>query len=132
MAHNYQKRWVFTWNASTEGQLVDPQKLISFLNETVESGVFQKEQGLETNRLHYQGRFELKGPRIGKRKLLTMFKKLGDTKNLTFSAERLYNSTSYCVKAESRVEGPWFVGTPQYRRKNTPMSISYENRRNSS
>ena len=53
MAHNYQKRWVFIWNASTEGQLVDPQKLISFLNETVESGVFQKEQGLETNRLHY-------------------------------------------------------------------------------
>ena len=124
MAHNYQKRWVFTWNASTEGQLVDPQKLISFLNETVESGVFQKEQGLETNRLHYQGRFELKGPRVGKRKLLTMFEKLGDIKNLTFSPERLYDSTSYCVKSESRVEGPWFVGTPQYRRKNTPMNMS--------
>ena len=58
MVHHYQKRWVFTWKASTEDQIVDPQKLISFLNETVESGVFQKEQGLETNRLHYQGRFE--------------------------------------------------------------------------
>ena len=43
---------------------------------------------------------------------------------MTFSPERLYDSTSYCVKAESRVEGPWFVGTPQYRRKNTPISLS--------
>ena len=124
MAHNYQKRWVFTWNASDEGQLVDPQKLVQFLNKIVDSGVFQKERGLETSRLHYQGRFELKGPRIGKRKLLTLFSELGETSNLTFSPERVYNSTMYCVKEETRVEGPWFVGTPQYIRKNTPMTIS--------
>jgi hypothetical protein len=124
MPHHYQKRWVFTWNANNEGQLVDPQKLINFLNEVVEEGVFQQERGLETGRLHFQGRFCVKGPRIGKRKLLEMFKSLGDLKNLTFSPERVYNSTTYCVKVESRVAGPWFVGTPQYRRKNTPMSIS--------
>lgn len=104
MPHHYQKHWAFTWNASTEGQQVDPQKLISFLNQIVESGVFQTEQDFETNRLHYQERFELKEPRIGKRKLLTIFEKLGDTKNLTVSPERLYDSTSYCVKAKSRVE----------------------------
>lgn len=124
MPHHYQKRWVFTWNADSEGQQVDPQKLINFLNEVVEEGVFQQERGLETGRLHFQGRFCLKGPRIGKRKLLEMFKSLGDLKNLTFSPERLYDSTSYCIKVESRVAGPWFVGTPQYRRKNIPMIIT--------
>lgn len=124
MSHHYQKRWVFTWNADNEGQLVDHQLLVQFLNEIVEEGVFQKERGLETKRLHFQGRFKLKGPRTGKKKLLTMFSSLGETKNLTLSPEKLYDSTSYCVKTESRVEGPWFVGTPQYRRKNTPMVIS--------
>ena len=38
MPHHYQKRWVFTWNADSEGQQVDPQKLINFLNEVVEEG----------------------------------------------------------------------------------------------
>ena len=124
MAYHYQKRWVFTWNADNEGQLIDPQQLMNFLNEVVEEGVFQQERGLKTGRLHFQGRFCVKGPRIGKRKLLEMFKSLGDLKHLTFSPERLYDSTSYCVKVESRVGGPWYVGTPQYRRKNTPMSIN--------
>ena len=124
MAHNYQKRWVFTWNADDEGCLE------KFLNEITEEGVFQKEKGLQTNRLHFQGRFVIKGPRIGKRKLLTMFEKLSNTKNLTFSPERVYDSSSYCVKDETRVEGPWFVGTPKYRRKNTPMKLTLRNWQN--
>ena len=75
-------------------ELIDPQQLVQFLNKIVESGVFQKERGVETSRLHYQGRFELKGPRIGKRKLLRMFSELGETSNLTFSPERLYGIVS--------------------------------------
>ena len=123
MAHHYQKRWVFTWNADNEGQLIDPQQLTNYLNEVVEEGVFQQERGLETGRLHYQGRFCLKGPRIGKRKLLDMFKSLGDTDNLTFNPERLYDSTDYCTKTETRVSGPWYVGSSSYRRKNSIMTI---------
>ena len=30
MPHHYQKRWLFTWNADSEGQLVDPQQLMDF------------------------------------------------------------------------------------------------------
>jgi len=40
MAHHYQKRWVLTWNSDSEGQ----QKLIKFLNEIVEEGIFQHER----------------------------------------------------------------------------------------
>lgn len=41
MAHYYQKRWVFTWNADDRGQLVDHRKLEELLNEIAREGVFQ-------------------------------------------------------------------------------------------
>ena len=124
MAHHYQKRWVFTWNANDDGSLPDRQQLERYLNEITTQGVFQKEKGQGTGRLHYQGRFELKGPRIGKKQLLTMFKELGSTTNLTFSPERLYDSSNYCVKEETRVEGPWFVGLGAYKHKRNQMNIT--------
>lgn len=43
--------------------------------------------------------------------------------NLTFEPERSKYSTDYCSKIQTRVEGPWFVGLPSYRRKNIPMTI---------
>ena len=67
MIHNFQKRWVFTWNAEESGHFVDCLNLQNLLNEITKEVVFQKEKGSETCRLHYQGRFELKGPRIGKK-----------------------------------------------------------------
>lgn len=45
MVHNYQKRWLFTWNIDENGPLVDEKKLQNLLNEIVEEGVFQKERG---------------------------------------------------------------------------------------
>ena len=93
MTHNYQNPWVFTWNAVESGHLVDCLSLQNLLNEIAKKGVFQKEKGNETCRLHYQGRFELRGPRIEKKQLLKLFSNLGCVKNLTFSAERLYSST---------------------------------------
>jgi len=117
MIHNYQKRWVFTWNADEYDRLVNQQELEKFLNSIVKEGVFQLEKGEKTGRLHYQGRFELKGPRTGKKQLLKIFSQLGEIKNLTFAPERLYNSKAYCMKVDSRVEGPWFIGTDLYRTK---------------
>ena len=124
MAHNYQKRWVFTWNADESGQLINYQSLQDLLNDIVKEGVFQKERGKKTSRVHFQGRFEIKGPRIGKKKLLKLFSNLGCVKNLTFSAERVHDSTKYCTKLETQIEGPWFVGTDSYRTKNNSMTIS--------
>lgn len=124
MAHQYQKRWVFTWNANENDQLIDFNNLKNLLQEIAQEGVFQKERGEKTNRLHYQGRFELKGPRTGKKQLLKLFSQLGDIVNLTFQPEKLYDSTRYCTKESTRVEGPWFVGTDHYRTKNTSMAMT--------
>lgn len=126
MAHYYQKKWVFTWNMDESERLVDEKNLQNLLNEIVEEGVFQKERGEKTGRLHMQGRFKLKGPRTGKKQLLKKFSSLGCVKNLTIEPERCKDSTRYCSKTETRVDGPWFVGTPHYRRKNTPMKIKYQ------
>lgn len=123
MIHNFQKRWVFTWNADLSDQIIEVNKLEELLNEIAKEGVFQKERGEKTNRIHYQGRFELKGPRIGKKQLLKIFSQIYDVKNLTFEPERLYDSTNYCIKLHTRVGGPWYVGTDLYRTKNSIMTI---------
>jgi len=123
MAHYYQKKWVFTWNANDDGQLVDCHKLQNLLNEISKQGVFQSERGKKNARMHYQGRFELKGSRTGKKQLLKMFGVLGCTKNLTFRPELYGDSTDYCTKTETRISGPWYVGLSSYRRKNSIMTI---------
>lgn len=65
---------MFTWNAEESGHLVDWLSLQNLLNEIAKEGVFQKEKGNKTCRFHYQGRFELKGLRIGKKQLLKLFR----------------------------------------------------------
>lgn len=123
MAHHYQKRWVFTWNAEDDGTLVNKESLIKLLNKITVEGVFQKEQGEKTARLHYQGRFNLKGSRLGKKRLLEIFGELGNVRNLTLEPEILYDSTKYCTKSETRVEGPYYVGTDAYRLRYQPEEI---------
>ena len=44
MAHYYQKKWVFTWNADLSGFLVKTGELENLLNEIAEEGVFQIER----------------------------------------------------------------------------------------
>ena len=114
---------MFTWNADDDDQLVDCHKLQNLLNEISKQGVFQSERGKKNARIHYQGRFELKGSRTGKKQLLKMFRVLGCTKNLTFRPELSVDSTDYCTKTETRVSGPWYVGSSSYRRKNSIMTI---------
>lgn len=45
MIHNFQKRWVFTWNADESDQLVNHQNLENLRNEIAKEGVFQLEKG---------------------------------------------------------------------------------------
>lgn len=123
MAHHYQKRWVFTWNSDDLNGLPNRQNLIDLLNEIAVEGVFQTEAGLKTGRLHYQGRFQLKGSRLGKKRLLEIFERICETTNLTFEPEILYDSSKYCTKDETRKAGPFYVGTDSYRQKMTPMTI---------
>ena len=123
MVHYYQKRWVFTWNADDRDDLVDSRELQEFLSKIAEEGVFQKERGQKSGRVHYQGRFVLKGPRTGKKQLLKLFSEINCVTNLTLEFEKVYNSTRYCTKSTTRVDGPWYIGTDYYRTKHSTMSI---------
>ena len=44
MAHNYQKRWVFIWNADENDKLIDSRELENLMNKIVKEGVFQLEK----------------------------------------------------------------------------------------
>lgn len=123
MAHRYQKRWVFTWNGVGTPEVPPPTELVRFLDPLVEEGVFQLEVGKKTQNAHYQGRFVLRGPRIGKRKLLSLFADKYDTMNLTVEPEILSDSTSYCIKEDTSVGGPWFIGLFSYKQKQETMTL---------
>lgn len=113
MSHHYQKKWVFTWNSCLD-YLPQETKICEFMNRHTTECVFQLEKGSQTGRLHYQGRFTLKGPRQGKRSLLKLFDETFDTKGLTIEHEIIYDSTKYCTKSETRVKGPWYAGLKSY------------------
>ena len=85
---------------------------------------FKVREEKKNARIHYQGKFELKGSRTGKKQLLKMFGVLGCTKNLTFRPELSVDSTDYCTKAETRVSGPLYVGSSSYRRKNRAKKMA--------
>jgi len=127
MAHHYQKRWVFTWNDCGNDDVPCPQQLSQFLDSLCEEGVYQVESGHKTNNHHYQGRFVLKGPRIGKKKLLSIFKENYDTMNLTVEPEITFDSTRYCTKEDTRISGPYFVGLSSYKQKKEKMEIQLYN-----
>lgn len=114
MSNRLQKRWVFTWNSDDGGFLPSAKKIVELLNKECSEAVFQLEAGSETGRLHYQGRFTLKGPRMGKRALLKLFGEVFNTKQLTIQPEISFNSSSYCEKSDTRVEGPWYAGLQSY------------------
>lgn len=105
-SENKYKNFVFTWNANSDGDLIQPYSLDDFLKQYAEVYVFQEERGEETHRLHYQGAFKTK---IRKRvstvikefekeygiliKYLTVNRMCGDW-------EENYN---YCTKEDTRV-----------------------------
>ena len=111
IAHHSQKRWVLTWNAHNLGGLQNRVNLIELLDSIAVEGVFQRESGLKTGRLHYQGRFVLKGSRLGKKRLLEIFSQICETTEFILEPEVLYDSTKYCRKSETRDQGPLYVGT---------------------
>ena len=113
MIHSLQKRWIFTWNASEDGELPPAPAIEDKLNQIAAEAVFQLEVGETTGRKHYQGRFKLL-TRKSKKVLLKDFSNIFETSNLTFQAEIAYDSSSYCEKSETRIGGPWYAGLEGY------------------
>ena len=122
--HHYQKKWIFVWNNSPS-KLPSVASLRKFLDELCSEAVFQVERGETKNRIHYQGRFELKGTRVGKKFLLKKFSKLGNVRNLTFRPE-ISSSASfdYCTKSETRLAGPYFCGSNNFKMAHEPPKIA--------
>lgn len=117
MIHHYQKRWVFTWNADHEGNIIEHNVVQSILNNFTSEAVFQLEVGKKTGRLHYQGRFTLIGPRLGKKRILELFSQettFSFVQHLTVAPEKVYDSSAYCTKLDTRKAGPWFAGLESY------------------
>ena len=127
MINKLQARWVFTWNACPDGGLPPTNAICEKLDEVSSEGVFQLEVGETTRRKHFQGRFKLKGARRGKRSLLKDFSEIFDTTNLTLEPELSRDSSSYCEKSETRIAGPWYVGTTSYVNSKQPMKIELKN-----
>ena len=123
MIHNFQKRWVFTWNADESDQLVNHQNLEKLLNKIAKERVFQLEKGKKKARRHYQGRFKFL-TRKSKRALLQIFSEISEMSNLTLQVEIAYDSSSYCEKIETRIAGPWYAGLAGYLSEKQSMTLN--------
>lgn len=97
------KHYCFTYNNPT----LDSDDIINVLKQDVTYLVFQKESG-ENATVHYQGYFELKTP-----KRITALRRI-----LACHYEKRNGSVQqaidYCKKDDTRVAGPWEVGTPSH------------------
>ena len=87
-------------------------KLKVFLDRIADYGQFQEELGEKKGNLHYQGCFELSGPRISKRKLLDTFKDnfkniSGLTLSKVFSKEAVL---AYTSKQETKQSATVYCG----------------------
>lgn len=98
--------WAFTW--WTEGD-TNKDILIQWLQQYTKKWIFQQERGGESNNLHFQGHFSLID-RARLSELVTRMKDLNQVKQVHLSPVGNGNekaSFSYCLKDETRVDGPW-------------------------
>lgn len=114
-------KWVFTWS-SAKGSNFCTDKLFNIKNLALlskfsqrycktknEGFMCQLEKGLKHNKLHLQGRFELRYGRVYKSVLLKYFNDIGIHSNgLFLNVEKDEDKSKYYVeKLESRIAGPF-------------------------
>ena len=120
------KHWFFTWYSYEDGvKLPTKSSLIKFFKYTCDHVCFQKERGKIAKKLHWQGCLTLTGVRQSKKSVLELFKyRFKNVSGLTLSrTQNKEAAESYVTKTETRVSGPWYVGSSSYRRKNSIMTI---------
>ena len=99
MPNRLQKKWIFTLNQINNKPLPPGDDLKKFLSEFCQDGVFGLEMAPTTGRLHYQGRFVLLGPRIGKKLLLSKLEDIYLLQGWTVIPEyQTEASIDYCKK----------------------------------
>lgn len=79
------------------------------MHESIRRAVVQKEKCPDTGREHFQGFLELNAPMrfAGIKSLIRC-----DSSHLEKRKGTPLQAWEYCVKEESRVDGPWMYGDP--------------------
>jgi len=98
-------RWVFTLHLDDSQDWESTKRDIdTTLQIHCKKWMYQLEKCPTTGRKHFQGRFSLT-----KKMRMTSLKSLWFTQKVHFEQERgtCEDSSSYCSKADSRIEGPW-------------------------
>lgn len=105
--------WQFTWDTNiSQKKLPNINKLKNYLNLVTNYCTFQLECGTVKNKQHYQGAFEISGPRISKKQLLLKFEEeFTNVAGLTLTKARSMDDlVKYSSKDDTRVQGPFFIG----------------------
>lgn len=84
----------------------DRSKIIEDLKQIAKAWCFQKEKGGETGYVHWQMRLSLHTKRRGG-ELIKMLETLGWTDLHATPTSNTGRDSLYCMKADTRVEGPW-------------------------
>ena len=121
---NNTKYWFFTWETNIlQKKLPSAPQLIDFLNHISETAIFQEECGIIADKVHFQGTFELIGPRVSKTTLLKTFEtRFKNVSGLTLS--KRYSriaSEEYVTKNDTRIGGPYYCGIKE------KFSMEYSN-----
>lgn len=61
---------------------------------------------------------------------MKIFSEIFSTKNLTLQVEIAFDSSSYCEKLETRIEGPWYAGLAGYLSEKQEMKLDLKNWQN--
>lgn len=113
IGHNNTKYWCFTWEPNTKQKKIpEISALMNFLDSISEDAIFQEECGTISNKVHYQGKLDLIGPRVSKSALLKTFEvHFKNVSGLTLSKTySKMDSEKYVTKQETRISGPYYCG----------------------
>ncbi|MEO5351322.1 MAG: hypothetical protein H7836_17020 [Magnetococcus sp. YQC-3] len=100
--------WFFTLNNYVDG---DVERLIKCFDQGCHEYRFQAEEGEETKTPHLQGVCHFKG-KIRLSQLKTYY-----SKRAQWKPSRSEAANAYCVKAETRIAGPWIKLKPEKKSK---------------
>ena len=97
------------WAAPEGGDVVEKSEVLEFLTKHGKHWSFQLEECPETKKRHFQCRVSLK---VAERMstFLPKWKTAGFTGNVSITSSdcaKLPNAEWYCIKEDSRVDGPW-------------------------
>lgn len=117
-APSHARNWVFTINYAAQEhppELLDPETW----PEWIKYAVWQLELG-DNGVYHYQGYMELQG-----KKSMAQIHEVEDFERAHFDVRRgtTDQAISYCTKADTRVDGPWYHGEPKEQGKRNDLTM---------